>query len=338
MKAKRMRSQSFKNVPGDGMDGKSVVGLCLLFMILAGLACTLPTGGDTGSVDETQVALDVQATTLAIREAELNQQAGSQPEAPPSQSEPPTPTATTQPAAPPPQASTVTPTPTVEAGTSVEGSLVRASYDPAADWGAGHDVENFDGTKGLFPASSAGAATSWYEDGRYHIRFGSRGRWTWYWTFLDPANFYADIVVINGDKCVSNDSAGMIFRGDSGFDYGYMFGITCGGEYFVGITAVPGADGLVWSIENGIILIGERNYIQSDLIDTGPGAMNRIGVMAKGGDFDLYINGQWAGEFSYWGFPPVAQWAQGNVALYLGTAQKPDARVSFEDFSLWNLP
>jgi hypothetical protein len=322
-------------------ESKLVIGISLLSILLAGLACDLPSGSgsESSSIDETKVALDVQATTLALREAELTRQAGSQPEAPPPQPELPTPTETTQP---PPQPQTASDTPTatatVETDSAVEGSLVRASYDPAASWGSGHDSENFDGTKGIFPSSSAGAAMAWYEDGRYHIRFSTRGRWTWYWTFLDPANFYADVVIINGDKCVPNDSAGMVFRGNSVWDWGYMFGITCGGEFFVGITAVPGADGIVWSIENGNLLIGERKYIQSDLIDTGPGAINRIGVMAKDGDFDLYINGQWAHEFSYWGFPPPAQWPQGNLALYLGTAQTPDAMVSFEDFNLWNLP
>jgi hypothetical protein len=312
---------------------------CLFLLVLAGLACALPSGGDDDSMQKTQIALDVQATTLALREAQLTQDAAAPGEAPP----PATPTDTVAPpptTEPPPPAATPTDTvePPPEEGEPVEGSLVRAPYDPAYDWGSGHDSEDFDGTKGIFPSSSAGAATAYYDDGRYNITFTSRGRWTWYWTFLDPRNFYADVVIFNGDKCDSRDAGGMVFRGDSVWDYGYMFGITCGGEYVIAITAIPGTEGIVWSIDGNQVLIGELVYLDSDLIDTGPGAVNRVGVMAKNGDFDLYINGKWVDEFGYWGFPPSAKWDQGNMALFLGTGNTKDAAVSFDDFNVWNLP
>jgi hypothetical protein len=312
---------------------------CLLLLVLAALACALPSGGDDAAIQQTQIALEVKATTLALREAQLAAEETGPGEVPP----PATPTNTIEPPSmdePPPPSATPTNTvePPPEEGESVEGSLVRAPFDPAYEWGSGHDSEDFDGTKGIFPSSSAGAATAYYDDGKYNITFTSRGRWTWYWTFLDPRNFYADVVIFNGEKCVSRDAAGMVFRGDSVLDYGYMFGITCGGEYVIAITAIPGTEGIVWSIEGNQILIGVRKYLDSDLIDTGPGAVNRVGVMAKNGDFDLYINGKWVDEFNYWGFPAAARWDQGNMALFLGTSDTKDAAVSFDDFNVWNLP
>jgi hypothetical protein len=312
----------------------------VLTLALAALACTLPGSQGDASVKQTQLAMDVQATTLAVREAALTREAGEQAQQPSAQSTesespPPADTETPQP---PTEEAPATEEPTAEGPQAVEGSLQRASYDPAFDWGSGHDTESFDGSSGKFPKSSAGAASAFYKNGRYHITFTSSGRWTWYWSALETGNFYADVVIINGDKCVDRDSAGMVFRGDPEWDYGYMFGTTCGGEYFVGITVVPGTDGFVWSIQDGNILFDERQYISSDLIDPGPGAANRIGIWADGGEFNLYINGKWAHTFNYWSLPPGVQWSRGNIALYLGTGQKTHAKASFDDFSIWYNP
>lgn len=320
-------------------DGRRALGLFILAIFLTGLACSFPSEREADTLAETRIALDVQATLLMQQQVELTQQAASPPEVPITQPELPTqPPPTSPPPTPTETQPTPTDEPTVDENAPVEGSLIRAPYDPAADWDTGHDAETFDGTNGIFPSSSAGAAVAWYDEGRYHISFTTRGRWTWYWTFLDASNFYADVVIINGDKCVSGDTAGMVFRGDSSWDYGYMFGISCGGQYFTGITAVPGTDGIVWSVQGSSILFAARKLYNSDLIDTGPGAMNRIGVWAEGGDIDLYINGKWVTEFTYWGFPAGAQWNRGNLALYLGTAQRTNAKVSFEDFSIWYVP
>ena len=80
-------------------------------MVLAGLACTLPSSGGDDAAQKTQIALDVQATTLALREAQLTQGAA----APPEVSAPPTSTNTVEPpptTEPPPPAAT--PTDTIE--------------------------------------------------------------------------------------------------------------------------------------------------------------------------------------------------------------------------------
>jgi len=317
-----------------------ILGTCLTLVVFSSLACSLTGLGEDSSLEETKIALGVQATTMAMQEERLTQQAGSPPDEVTSPSEPPTEVAppTQPPPSPPTPTETHVPTeePTVDTQAPVEGSLVRAPYDPAAGWGTGHDYDTFDGSTGKFPASSAGEAVSWYADGRYHISFTSRGRWTWYWTFLDASNFYADIVVINGDKCVEGDSAGLIFRGDQAQDWGLMFGISCGGDYFIGITAASGAVGPVCSFDGANFECVNRKFSFSDLIDTGPSAINRIGVMAQGYDFDFYINGRWVDDISAWALAPIME--RGNLALYLGTAQKPDARVSFEDFSIWYVP
>ncbi len=305
--------------------------MCLIFLFLASLACSLPTNQSSAGLEATQLALEVEATTLALQKAVLTQEAASQEESagPPEAEEP----------APEEEPAEATPTATQEAleepSEAVEGSLERASYDPAYGWGSGHDSDNFDASTGKFPSSSAGAATSWYGDGRYNITFTSRNRWTWYWSFIDAADFYADFLIFNGDQCVSGDTAGFVFRGDQVQDYGLMFGISCGGEYFIGFTAIPGSDGFVINFTEAGIEFGDRQLFHSDLIATDPGAVNRLGVMAKGTEIDFYINGKWVANRSVAMYAPALM--HGHFALYLGTAQKPNASVSFDDFNIWYL-
>ncbi len=310
------------------------VWMCLLVLILASLACSLPSNQSSESVQATQLALEVEATTLALEKAVLTQAAEQEESADQPDVEEPAPDEGDEAEEATATATEETPEDSSEA---VAGSVERASYDPAYGWGAGHDSDNFDGTKGKFPSSSAGAATSWYGDGRYNITFTSRNRWTWYWSFIDAADFYADFLVYNGDQCVPGDTAGFVFRGEQTADYGLMFGISCGGEYFIGFTAIPGSDGVIFDFSaEGLIDPTARTLYPSDLIQTGPGAVNRLGVMARGDDLDFYINGKWVANRSVAIYTPMV-FVHGHFALYLGTAQKPDASVSFDDFNIWYL-
>jgi hypothetical protein len=319
-----------------------------------------PTGSDPSleqekiqlAIQQTQLAMDIQAATLA---AQSQVQQPTQPLAP---TQPPPPTS-----APPPtaeQPSVEQPTaeqPSVEIPSGeepVEGSLTRAPYDPAASYGPPTVSDTFDGKTGLFAAQSDGPSRSWYADGRYNLAFSSRGLVTWYWTDHDAANFYAEVVIRNGDQCVDWDRAGMIIRGErssglfgnaSDIDFGYLMGITCGGAYFMAVTGGPGNMGWICYIWEGGTSwdCNTPMYLPSEYIDTGPGAYNRLGVLADGGEFNLYINGHYVdrmNEWTFWGTTNWGAWsnARGQFALFLGPAQKPNGTVSFEEFNQWSMP
>ena len=211
---------------------------------------------------------------------------------------------------------------------------MRAAFDPAYGWGDGHDNDPFDSADGLFPTNSAGAANAWYGNGRYNITFTSRGLWTWYWSYIDAEDFYVDVIIYNSEQCVPGDSAGIVFRGDKVDDRGLMFGISCAGEYFIGKTYWPPTDSPVCSWRGGWSLDCDKREISSSaLVQSGPGAINRLGVKAEGVEVSFYINGKWVDDRlipSGW-FESI----HGQFALYLGSAQKPNARVSFDDFTIW---
>ena len=57
-----------------------IVGTCLTLVVFSSLACSLAGLGEDSSLEETRIALDVQATTLALQEERLTEQAGSPPD------------------------------------------------------------------------------------------------------------------------------------------------------------------------------------------------------------------------------------------------------------------
>jgi len=238
------------------------------------------------------------------------------------------------------QAPTNTPTPT--AAPYIEGSVVRAAFDPAAGLGAPDVHDDFSGTNPEFELNNAsGVAHGWYQNGRFNITFPTRGWWTWYSGSTTLTNFYADVVVYNGDRCVERDAGGMLYRYYQPVDFGLLFGITCGGGYFVGITGGPGPAGVVCYLldpalagPSAVDCTGMWNHPTSQYIDPGPGAANRIGVRAVGQSIMLYINGHQVDSLNL----PAGFTYNGKFALYLGAGQADYASVSFDDLSIWSNP
>ncbi len=287
----------------------TLASICLLLAILA---CTQVTPTPDAAQQQTQVAQSVAETMLA---------GGLQPpattEAPPA---PPTPTESPW----------------------IEGSVERASYDPAAGLGTPDVHDDFSGTNPEFELNNSyGVAHGWYYNGRYNITFPTRGWWTWYSGASSAMNFYIDIVVYNANNCADRDAGGLLYRYYQTADYGLLFGVTCGGGYFSGISGGMGATGPVCQfISNAPVGPGDINcntnwvHPTSQYIDPGPGAANRIGVRAVGQNITLYINGHQVDSLLL----PASFSYTGEFALYLGAGQADNSSVSFDDLSIWFNP
>ena len=202
--------------------------------------------------------------------------------------------------------------------------------------------DDFSGTNPEFELDNAsGVAHGWYQNGRYNITFPTRGWWTWYSGATSLMNFYVDVVVYNGDQCVDRDAGGLLYRYLQPADEGMLYGVTCGGGYFSGVTGGMGATGPVCRFINSSPVDGSDldcsglwNHPTSSYIDRGPGAANRIGIRAVGQQITLYINGRQVETLIL----PVFVLYSGNFALYLGAGQADHARVSFDDLSIWFNP
>jgi hypothetical protein len=245
------------------------------------------------------------------------------------------PTATTE-APPDDLPPSITPSPTATESPWFEGSVERAPYDPAAGLGAPDIHDDFSGTNPEFELdNSSGVAHGWYQNGRFNITFPTRGWWTWYSGSAELTNFYIDVVVYNGDQCVDRDAAGLLFRQIQAVDLGWLFGVTCGGGYFTGVSGGPGPAGVVCFYDGSAVdCSGMWSHPTSEYIDTGPGAANRIGVKAVGQEITFYINGHLVDSML---FAPAWVYS-GNFALYLGPGQRDKASVSFDDLSIWFNP
>ena len=296
-----------------------LVWICLL---LAFLACTPITIISEDDLLKTEVAESLQETLRAGGEPPT-----ATTEAPPIESSP-TMTLT--------QTPTLTLTPTATESPWIEGSVERAPYDPAAGLGPPDVHDDFSGTNPEFELDNAsGVAHGWYQNGRYNITYPTRGWWTWYKGSTALTNFYVDIVVYNGDQCVDRDAGGLLYRYYQIVDFGLLFGVTCGGGYFLGVTGGPGPLGEVCYYDTSIIdCSGMWDHPTSEYIDAGPGAANRIGVKALGQQISLYINGHQVESMVI----PSGYVFAGNFALYLGAGQRDNASVSFDDLSIWFNP
>jgi hypothetical protein len=295
--------------PSGSMKRNLLAWICLL---LAFTACTPATPAPDTSSQQTQVAFGV-AETLAA-----------------GQGQPPV---TTE--APPVMASpTNTPTPAPTESPWIEGSVERAPYDPAAGLGSPDVHDDFSGTNNEFELDNvSGVAHGWYQNGRYNITFPTRGWWTWYKGSTSLTNFYVDVVVYNGDQCADRDAGGLLHRYIQTVDLGFLFGVTCGGGYFIGVSGGAGPAGVV-CYHNPTDCSGMWEHPTSQYIDSGPGAANRIGVKALGQQITFYVNGHQVDSRTF----PAAWVFSGNFALYLGAGQRDNASVSFDDLSIWFNP
>jgi hypothetical protein len=222
------------------------------------------------------------------------------------------------------------------------GSVERASHDPAEEWGTPDVYDDFSGTNPEFELDNrSGAGRGWYGDGRFNITFPSRGWWVWYSGSASAMDFFVDVVVYNGEQCAERDSAGLVYRYTQSSDAGILFGISCAGGYFNGISGALGAGNAVCMFTNASPT-GPEDLDCSTLwtlptsphINDGPGAANRLGVKASGTQITLYINGHEVESITV--TPSIPQY--GEFALYLGSSQSDQASASFDDFSLWLNP
>ena len=136
---------------------------------------------------------------------------------------------------------------------------------------------------------------------------------------------YMETMFVN-QTCHSNDdAAGIFFRGNDVYtpNQGYLFGITCGGQYYVEM----------W---NGQAMPGGEMYSiippnTSDAIRKGSDKINRLGVMNDtNGRTVLYINGVPVDEFT------SVVLADGHAGLMVEPASSSGFSISVDYIKIWD--
>ena len=134
-------------------------------------------------------------------------------------------------------------------------------------------------------------------------------------------NFYLETTSNTTDACEGTDRYGMIFRAPDP-SQGYPFGLTCDGQYGM---ARWDPEEKQWDYF--------VDFTSSDRINAGPNQTNRIGVMAEGNRFGLYINGYLVAEVEDNTFPE-----EGLFGYFIGATVTEGFLVKYDEIAYWEMP
>jgi hypothetical protein len=138
-------------------------------------------------------------------------------------------------------------------------------------------------------------------------------------------NTYIELTA-NSASCQGKDSYGIIFRIPVFKDpsQGYLFEVTCDGYY-----RLWKWDGKASTNGLATTLVG---WAQSAAIQKGANQSNRLGVMAKGNTFTLYMNGVQLASAS------DSSFGAGFFGVFVRSAETPDYTVDFDAMKYWENP
>jgi hypothetical protein len=138
-------------------------------------------------------------------------------------------------------------------------------------------------------------------------------------------DFYLEGNFETGD-CSGYDRYGLFVRGEkvAGNVHGYLFGVSCNGQYFLKIF-----DDRSESDGSYSTLI---DWTSSAVIQSGADKRNRLGFWAKGDQLRLYINGERLAEIKDDTFNA------GLFGLFIGAAETENLIVEVDDIAYWLLP
>ncbi|MFY9365871.1 MAG: family 16 glycoside hydrolase, partial [Brevefilum fermentans] len=210
----------------------------------------------------------------------------------------------------PTPAPTHTPPPTLTA--------TLASTDPTLNLGDPDWVDNMDDGDG-WPTGLDKYTAIKFENGFLKLT-SSTGVDGWRVTWPTIANFYLEMT-LQTPECEGSDQFGLMFRvpADSQAGKGYLYGITCDGRY-----SLRRWDGSVMHS-----LIG---LTPNDAVKKGPDAVNKLGVMARGANLALYVNGQKVNEIS------DSTHLQGRFGVFVGGMNVDNLTVWVDQIRYWDGP
>lgn len=199
-------------------------------------------------------------------------------------------------------------------------------YEPvigvrALNLGSPDELYDFDSPNQLMFDYTGTNDRAYFENGKFVFEIDDPiGFDIWTYSWLEDKNYYVELT-IQMPTCSGNDRAGFIFRTPQNiYDAGYVFQISCDG-YFR-LTNWDGA------VHNDLISWSKHNIIK-----TGSGAINRVGVHVNGTFYRLFVNAVEVGSFNELTYQGI-----GKIGLVIGVDGTSDFKVLFDDFAYWDLP
>lgn len=210
------------------------------------------------------------------------------------------------------------PTPTNTPEPSPTPTLVPVQGDPASILGEpdGRDSFNSDSNWTLFNNQ---CFRSEIADGRYIMESkGLQGVACWEVSWPLIQDYYMESQVFMPEQCHPDDRFFMVFRAPDN-NRGYIYGLTCDGQFSL----------TMWDGNASTVIVPPA---RTEAIRTEPGVMNRLGVIAYGGDYMLYANGTLvaqAQDFTYT--------EPGKIGYHVRAATDQGFVVSYDNLAVWLL-
>ncbi len=148
------------------------------------------------------------------------------------------------------------------------------------------------------------------------VAFFGEGRDSWLLTWPDPQDYYLE-AEFQTLECRGLDRYGFIIRSDA--STGYLVGLSCDGQVSL----------RRWNGERFKALL---DWSSSAAALSGGNQTNRLGVMVKGDQFSVYVNGNPAGSAS------DDTYSDGSFGVFIGSKNTDGFTVDITEISYWEIP
>ena len=282
----------------------TIISLIVVALVLSG--CNFP-GSEGAQIDDPDDAL---ATEIAKILTGTPVEAETSPTPDGDEVEPTEPAATNTPE---PEEDPATPTPT--ASPTIAPTSTLTNTDPVLTLGAANWVDNMDNANNWYTPSDIYTTVAFSQGYMKLTAISSATGWRPSWPILE--DFYLEVTLLS-PECVSNANFGLMFRipEDSNNNKGYLFGITCDGRYSL----------RRW---DGTNMYHPVNLTAHNAINKGENVVNKLGVMARGSNLALYINGQKVNEIN------DGNYLTGKFGVFVGGSNVDNFTVWFVQIRYW---
>jgi hypothetical protein len=196
---------------------------------------------------------------------------------------------------------TVTTTPTVQPS------------DPIAFLGAPTWRDTFSGTKNFYTTSDENITFSYGADAFSMTATNVNGWHSWSLGNRRIGNFYLE-ATFKVAGCSGSDQYGLVFRAPNTSE-GYFYGISCEGKFVL----------IRWDSMDQLIA-----WKPAVPLRAGPNQTNRVGVMARGTELTLYINGEEIQKITN------ERYNEGLFGFYIASNNTYNFNVLVDEVAFWN--
>lgn len=222
----------------------------------------------------------------------------------------PEPTATAEPSATP----TLTLTPTA----TIQPTPTTPVDDPTNTLGNPDYEDDFDNPSYWLQDDNADFVVKLQDNKLQYTKKADNNYSLWTASWKTIQDFYLEIVAQVPGACSGKDEWGMLFRTPEATK-GHLFTITCDGYFRMRVWDGSDMDTIV-------------NRTQSEHINTGSGAINRLGIMAIDEEIKIYVNGFFLATVNSNKFDMM-----GPYGITINAVDTADLTVHFSELRYWDL-